>query len=42
MWRHCSNNNKKKDSCIYGIFLKEASGDFNGSNKRAMKVLTYI
>ena len=26
--------------CIYSIFITEASGYFNGGNKRAMKVLT--
>ena len=30
----------KKDMCIYSIFITEASGYFNGGNKRAMKVLT--
>ena len=30
----------KKERCIYSIFISEASVDFNGGNKRAMKVLT--
>ena len=35
-----NNNNNNKESCIYGIFTTKASGDFNGGNKRPMKVLT--
>ena len=35
-----NNNNNNKASCIYGIFTTKASGDFNGGNKRPMKVLT--
>ena len=31
---------RKKSVASTAIFLKEASGDFNGGNKRAMKVLT--
>ena len=35
-----NNNNNNKESCIYGIFITKVSGDFNGGNKRPMKVLT--